>query len=389
MQTYLTFVTHPLLWVFLGLLIGFYLILWTASLKVPKGRTPGPWLRRNYWKVILMAVGALAVLALTFYLVEIGVSVAALVNRLGAAAANPETPSVDLRNIAYAVAVLVGVLAAATTVFFSSIRVWINERTATATEEGLITDRINTAVEGLGAEKTEKTYGTPEGATTIQQFERTVPNLEVRIGAIYALERIAQDSDRDHVQIMEILCAYIRQNAPASLAVPFPEDWAAAFDAVEKDPTARPPHLSEVQIWKQGLAPPREDIQVALRVLGRRSSRQISLEGHWDHNGNWQGYRIDLRNTCLQRADMVGGRFEHAEFSGARFEGADLVGVWLKKAGLGSACLQAADLTGARLQRAMLIGASFQAAELYGAQLQGAHRLGARFQGADLRKVQY
>jgi hypothetical protein len=40
----------------------------------------------------------------------------------------------------------------------------------------------------------------------------TEPNIEVRIGAILSLERIAQDSTRydngrDHVRVMEILCA--------------------------------------------------------------------------------------------------------------------------------------------------------------------------------------
>jgi hypothetical protein len=39
-------------------------------------------------------------------------------------------------------------------------------------------------------------------------------NLENRLGAIYALERIAEDSVRDHWPIMEILATYVRQNAP-------------------------------------------------------------------------------------------------------------------------------------------------------------------------------
>jgi hypothetical protein len=41
------------------------------------------------------------------------------------------------------------------------------------------------------------------------------PNVEVRLGAIYALERIAYDSPRDHWPIIEVLTAYVRQNAPA------------------------------------------------------------------------------------------------------------------------------------------------------------------------------
>lgn len=89
-------------------------------------------------------------------------------------------------------------------------------------KEGHITDRINKAVEQLGAEKTVKVRGKDAEGKDIT-IEETRPNLEVRIGAILSLERIAQDSTRydrgrDHVRVMEILCAYVRENAPASSA---------------------------------------------------------------------------------------------------------------------------------------------------------------------------
>ena len=127
-------------------------------------------------------------------------------------------------------------------------RLVLSRRQTETAEQGHITDRINKAVEGLGATKLTKTvYETPryqrkdgkwvrdkkailfplcapDGQEIIDReiVETSEPNLEVRIGAIYALERIAQDSDRDHVQIMEILCAYIRENAPAEKA----KDWS-------------------------------------------------------------------------------------------------------------------------------------------------------------------
>jgi hypothetical protein len=37
--------------------------------------------------------------------------------------------------------------------------------------------------------------------------------MEVRLGGIYALERIARDSARDHWPIMEILTAYLQTHA--------------------------------------------------------------------------------------------------------------------------------------------------------------------------------
>ena len=56
----------------------------------------------------------------------------------------------------------------------------LTSRQTQAEEEGLITDRINAAVLGVGAEKTIKVT---EGD---QLIERTEPNIEVRVGAILA-----------------------------------------------------------------------------------------------------------------------------------------------------------------------------------------------------------
>jgi hypothetical protein len=56
-----------------------------------------------------------------------------------------------------------------------------------ATQEQNITDRFSKAVELLGHD-----------------------NAPVRIGAIYALERISQDSSRDYWRVMEVLSAFVR-----------------------------------------------------------------------------------------------------------------------------------------------------------------------------------
>ena len=167
----------------------------------------------------------------------------------------------DLHALSYAVAVLLGVLVAASTVPFALIQVWVNDRTIKATEQGLITDRITAAVTGLGAEKTVKkkpVETAAKDAPAIEYTDHTEPNLEVRLGAGYVLERIAQDSDRDHIQIMKILCGYIRNNAP----------WTPAQSAEKaKAPEKR-------IIFKE----PRADIQAALTVIGRRARDKIAQE---------------------------------------------------------------------------------------------------------------
>ena len=57
-------------------------------------------------------------------------------------------------------------------------------------QEGQITERFTRAIEQLGSEK-----------------------IEIRLGGIYALERISSESEKDYWPIMKILAAYVRMNA--------------------------------------------------------------------------------------------------------------------------------------------------------------------------------
>ncbi|MDP4032229.1 MAG: pentapeptide repeat-containing protein [Pseudorhodobacter sp.] len=301
----------------------------------------------------------------------------------------------------------------------------IKHRTLSAQMDGQITDRIAKAVEQLGAEKTVK-QPDENGAVA----ERTRPNIEVRIGAILSLERIAQDSTshdhgRDHVRVMEILCAYLRENAPAS-------------GAEERNPKKHP----TIEEWVQSLKPLREDVALALKVIGRRNADQRLVEAAWPDPpssttfwvfdtqsfaqadspnekamtqadlsdfwlrlGNWKesvsayhGYRLDLRATNLQRSDLfeaiLGGalldnaRLEGANLGQARLDGASLNEAKLDGANATCASLVAADLRGAGLAAAQLVIAQMAGAILCDARLQGAHLTFARLTGADLSRAQ-
>ncbi|WP_238393902.1 hypothetical protein, partial [Rhodovulum sulfidophilum] len=177
---------------------------------------------------IVRLVVALIVLALA--IIACGAAVLTLAQYVGALVLAQRFASVEgqyeaIRNAGLVLAGLIGVP-------FLVWRSIVAQKQVKLAEQGLITDRLNKAVEGLGAEKTVKRrIAHPDGTTEIE--ETTEPNIEVRIGAIYALERISRDSDRDHVNVMEILCAYIRQNAPASGARK-PED--CGIECVEELP---------------------------------------------------------------------------------------------------------------------------------------------------------
>lgn len=346
----------------------------------------------------------------------------------------PNTPGAGLGTGALAVAII-----GAPFVIWRAI---VAQKTVDVQEQGLITDRINKAVQGLGTEKTVIRNGE----------EWSEPNLEVRIGAIYALERIAQDSARDHVQIMEILCAYIRHNAPAPAEDNWPElEMKAGEDdgPLEADWAERLKAFEDAQAEAKAKLKVREDIQVALNVLGRRRPEQRLLEAQAfdapegaefvfdnecpDYDGprdgydqpaleafkakieEWKdrlyayrGYRLDLRSANLRGADLFGLNLAGARLNGTHLQGAILWGTNLtgallnyarldnadlRNANIGGAALwmvglQGADLRGTRLQRADIVETRMQGANLSAARLHRAMMPKVMLQGADMRMAQ-
>ncbi|MGQ0566813.1 MAG: pentapeptide repeat-containing protein [Gemmobacter sp.] len=233
-------------------------------------------------------------------------------------------------------------------------------------KEGHITDRISKAVEQLGAEKTVKrplmdTEGNPrldDGGKPIVA-EQTVPNIEVRIGGILSLERIAQDScaydkGRDHVRVMEILCAYVRENAPATSLDPTPE----------------------IKTRKK----PRIDIQKALDVIKRRSSEQEEIEAD-------VRYRLDLRDCDLDGCDLSGGNFSGAimwrcRCEGTNFTKSSLVGTNLAHSLLNFASFRNATMRGTNLNYCVLTETGFFSAilgNLAGVWIEGARMTALSF----------
>ena len=134
-------------------------------------------------------------------------------------------------------------------------------------EQGKITDRFSKAIELLGNEK-----------------------LEVRLGAIYALERISNDSQKDHWAVMEILTAFVRENS---------HKIHTKQDADNK-------------IYKQEDNPikPREDIQAIMTVIGRRKWTETEIGGLNLVGVNLMGIRIS--NANLEKINFGGANLQYA-----------------------------------------------------------------------------
>jgi uncharacterized protein YjbI with pentapeptide repeats len=231
---------------------------------------------------------------------------------------------------------------------------WYTARTFRLNQTGQLTERYTRAVDQLGHESTD-----------------------VRIGGIYALERIAQESRTDHVPILEILTAYVREHSPV---IPKPDDAKRS----------------------------KGDIRAAMRVIGRRDTTHDRRAT--THDETW----LDLRATDLARLRMDGAKLAGASLADAALndsslEGADLRGAllnsaladnvklkgarmdgargfvtFLRGADLTSAQLPGVELPSAQLERAYLIEANLAQATLVKAAARGAAFVSANLNGADL-----
>jgi hypothetical protein len=202
---------------------------------------------------------------------------------------------------------------------FALFALYLTFRRVKVAEQGHITDRYTKAIEQLGAL-------TAKGE----------PNVEVRLGAIYALERIAQDSPRDHWTIMEVLTAYVRQNAPAPVQIPTDEENKAA---IAKGPAT--------------------EIQAILTVLGRRRR---------EHGREQRRQKLDL-SYC----DFRGANFGRAHMEGTDFGWANMEGAWFNFAHVEGASFDLAHMEGTICYAAHVEGASFSAAHVEGASFVRVH----------------
>lgn len=168
------------------------------------------------------------------------------------------------------------------------------------------------------------------------------PALDVRLGGIYSLERLAQESPENHGPIIEILAAYVRDHAP----------WPSQVG--------------------NGRRRPATDVQAAVTILGRRVVEHDT------------GSAISLAHTALHGATLTGAHLERTLLTGSNLEGADLFKAHLDAADLEGANLRNAGLLLANLNDTVLWGANVQGARLYGASLEGAALKGANLKSAGL-----
>lgn len=272
-----------------------------------------------------------------------------------------------LRNTGLVLAAMIGVP-------FLVWRSVVAQKQVDVAEQGQITDRINKAVEGLGAERTVKTVHEtpryqkkgskwvrdgggnlmpalrPDGLPIVDRkvAENSEPNLEVRIGAIYALERIAQDSVRDAISIIKILSAYVRENCAERKirsAEETSENLSGLLDKVRYLRTDVSAAL-EVTLKLTASSAQPENLK---KAAGFRGSvfRRLML-------GSLNFSNCDLRLCDFGGAFLLDNDFEGAVFTGSSFDGSFLTGSNVKGCIFGQTSFdKATDLANSNFQGAL------------------------------------
>ena len=187
-------------------------------------------------------------------------------------------------------------------------------RTYQSTREGQVTDRYSAAVDQIGVKETA-----------------------VRLGGIFALERIAVDSARDRGTIIEILAAIVR-------------------------------HAHRMS----GTDQPAAEVVAALSVLSRLP-------------GSDESRMIDLRSSDLRGLRLPTLRLAGADLTGALLDGAQIPGADLRWAVLDRVTGSKASLIGADLRHAVATGAKFPGAYLDRTDMRDAQFHGGEFDASSMR----
>lgn len=178
---------------------------------------------------------------------------------------------------------------------FLIIRTKIASRQARTAEANHISEMFSKSIEQLGANEGKE------------------PSIERRIGAIFALEKTAVNNDDYYPQVMEVLCAYVRVQSPFK--------QQRGFVSNEYEDRSEPEY--------EDFDPIREDIQIALTVIGRCLPKP-----------KFPSRNLDLSFSNLQKANLQKANLQGANLLGVNFQGAEL-----QRADLQQADLQQADLS--------------------------------------------
>jgi hypothetical protein len=226
----------------------------------------------------------------------------------------------DLRNSAFQLLLIVAALAGALLGFMQlgDDRAKADADRALA-RRGQLTDRYTAAVGQLGDD-----------------------DRNVRLGGIYALARIMDESHDDQPTIVEVLMAFVRDQAPLRDRN---GKRCGKLGYGYDDPKS-----------KEDLDHPWADVQAALTVMGGRSPAL-----------DYGKVKPDLSRTCLIGANMIKAQLVDVDLTFTDLTRADLADAHLDKATMASTSMGHANLTRASLTKATITNTEMDSMKVAGA----------------------
>ena len=215
---------------------------------------------------------------------------------------------------------------------------------------GQITDSYNAAITNLGSS-----------------------NIDVRLGGIYALQRLMNEAPSDQSMIVDVLCAFVRDEsavtAKVSRSAPrVPTDVQAAVTVVMSRNYSNDHPTILVDFDHSDL------VGVTFTVLATKpmdqSASDVSLG---------TAIAVHLTGANFTGTDLAGANFVDAKLAASSMSDANLQGATLLDTDLHDS-----DLTGANLSNARLVFSNLSYADLTGVNLNGANLNGANLTGANL-----
>lgn len=208
----------------------------------------------------------------------------------------------------------------------------IAQRQAETAQQGLRNERYQKGAEMLGSEV-----------------------LSVRLGGIYALQRLARENPTEYkMQILRLFRAFVCHRT---------------YDKHDRA------NMDTQVMGSDEVRQLREDVQAVMEAISKYEQRDIALERN-------EHFALDFTNAYLGYA-----RLNDANLAWAILWKANLYNSILWKADLSNAILKESNLSRCDLKEAVLLNADLREAELSGAKLMGTKLNDAKIEDADLSKA--
>ncbi len=222
---------------------------------------------------------------------------------------------------------------------FFVITAYLSWKTVTISKEKQITEILSKAIEQIG----------------------NTESLDVRLGGVYTLERIARDSNKYFWTAMEILMDYIKIRT----------------SSVESGSEL---NSNSSTLLKESLP---QDVKAALKIIARRIVSQ-DPDGSVINLSLCSFKKICLKDARFDRANLSETSFERSDLESSKFPFANLSSTNFLKANLSNSNFRNADLFDSDFSGANLKGADFKKAKFNKTNLEGADLSNAMLKGTDL-----